>query len=315
MLAMSGTGDISPELSCSTIQEELRKLGIPEDVLFPFEEQGITKDIFLDLAREDMHDLFSNASTLEILKIRSFQNKMAKKAAKESMEETKKAAKESMEEAKKAAKVLIEGAMKNISVIVPTMDGGLIYKISFHNSQSLIENLSVIYCNGVKIDDNMVLREYKDLVSGGTYIGAGPSILTAEKLAVQLANATRSKVEFAINRELVRHLQMELKYVGSDVIMKSDKGIEKGDIDTLFTSFDENLHVLVERKSSVDPDEVWDQMKKTLAAYQEGLGADVQKIKIIQVLYSTAISTSASTFLRGKGYFVITDGFELLPPV
>jgi hypothetical protein len=197
-----------------------------------------------------------------------------------------------------------------------------------------IRSLALLGKDGSSTLENA--REFEYLVNGSHYSMPDKSPEAVDVLRKELIRADKTKAEWSVNTFLSGYLKKNLKYIGSEIIMKGpSQGDNRGDVDTLYISEDGSLVVLLERKTMLSEVkesvlELIEQINKTTQNFsrQDTIffcnstaitmkrGLDYNSdATIVEALYCKAGPTSVFETLRKAQIHVIKDALEYFPPL
>jgi len=197
-----------------------------------------------------------------------------------------------------------------------------------------IRSLALLGKDGSSTLENA--REFEYLDNGSHYSMPDKSPEAVDVLRKELIRADKTKAEWSVNTFLSGYLKKNLKYIGSEIIMKGPSlGDKRGDVDTLYISEDGSLVVLLERKTMLSEVkesvlELIEQINKTTQNFsrQDTIffcnstaitmkrGLDYNSdATIVEALYCKAGPTSVFETLRKAQIHVIKDALEYFPPL
>jgi len=177
-----------------------------------------------------------------------------------------------------------------------------------------------------------VISHLENLVDGSHYHHVSLPKSLAKRLQDDLAVEARAKADYNSANLLTKHFGEDIVYRASCVnLTDASTGNSLGDIDSLFSSRNGSIVVLLERKGSLSIkslDFLVDQVQSTKAAFSAcatrgdtaltthlgGLAVDTLLAKVYSAVYCKAGPDEVFQRLREVGVFVVKDGVELLAP-
>jgi hypothetical protein len=173
-----------------------------------------------------------------------------------------------------------------------------------------------------------VITRFEALVNGSHYHHIDLSTRLVNRLQNDLAVEARAKADYNSADLLTKHFGEEIVYRANCVNLT---GNSLGDIDSLFSSRNGSIVVLLERKGSLSTKSLnllVDQVQNTKAAFSTcatrgdtaltthlgGFPVNVLQAKVYSAVYCKAGPDEVYQRLREVGVFVVKDGVELLAP-
>jgi hypothetical protein len=127
--------------------------------------------------------------------------------------------------------------------------------ISIPDQNSLQTYLSGSRISALRLVDasrtsSLLIMTWDSLVNNSCYAHPGKVREAIDVLTGELYKEEKRNAEHGSCRRLSSHFHTEFDYLGSDIKMKSKRGRDLGDIDTMYISKDRSRLVLLERKRS-----------------------------------------------------------------
>jgi len=178
-----------------------------------------------------------------------------------------------------------------------------------------------------------VITHLANLVNGSYYHHVNLPKSLVQRLQNDLANEARAKADYNTADLLTKHFGEKIVYRASCVNLTDEStGNSLGDIDTLLSSHNGSIVILLERKGSLSTKSVsllLDQLNSTEAAFSAcatrgdkaltnhlgRLAVNIREAKVYSAVYCKAGPDEVFQRLREMKVFVIKDGVELLAPV
>jgi len=204
--------------------------------------------------------------------------------------------------------------------------------ISIPDQNSLQTYLSGSRISALRLVDasrtsSLLIMTWDSLVNNSCYAHPSKVREAIDVLTGELYKEEKRNAEHGSCRLLSSHFHTEFDYAGSDIKMKSKRGRDLGDIDTMYISKDRSRLVLLERKRSgsanaSSPVELINQVHATKENFLDpatdflvpNVWGDLSAIDVISAVYCKAGPDSLFCDLVAHGIYVVTDSFELLHP-
>ena len=177
-----------------------------------------------------------------------------------------------------------------------------------------------------------VIAHLEFLVNGSHYHHVDLPKSLVQRLQNDLANEARAMADYNTADLLTKHFGEKIVYRASCVNLTEERtGNSLGDIDTLLSSRNGSIVILLERKGSLSTrslDLLLGQLQRTEAAFSAcatrgdaaltthlgGLAVNIREAKVYSAVFCKAGPDDVFQRLREMGVFVIKNGAELLAP-
>jgi len=178
-----------------------------------------------------------------------------------------------------------------------------------------------------------VITHIANLVNGSYYHHVNLPKSLVQRLQIDLASEACAKADYNTADLLTKHFGEEITFRANCVnLTEESTGNSLGDIDTLLSSLNGSIVILLERKGSLSTrslDLLLGQLNSTKAAFHAcatrgdpalthhlgGLAVNIREAKVYSAVYCKAGPDEVFQRLREMKVFVIKDGVELLAPV